>query len=618
MSLINIVDPLEDKSKTQAEFEERYALGIDLGTSNSVVAIYKDDEQIEVIEDKFSRLIPSILCKVDGKYYVGNHAKVYQGQTTILQSMKRFMGKNYLPESSMYHTMIDQQDKQLKFLLEDEWVSAIDVSANILTYLKKLATKHLKIDIKDAVITVPAYFDEQQRQSTRLAAQRAGLNVLRLINEPTAAALAYGLETAIEGVYIVYDLGGGTFDVSVLSLEKGVFKVLSTAGDTELGGDDIDQLLLALLVNKLTHEGIDIVAEQYSYLLSKAKELKEYLSYVEQYNISLKFHEQHVELNVSRLEFNAIIDNLVIKTLKICDFALSSLTKHQMDSLQGVILVGGSTKIPYIQHKIANFFNKDLFCELNPDEVVAIGAAYKAADLVGKGKNSLLLDVIPLSLGIELAGGIVEKIIPRNTLIPIAKRQEFTTFKDNQTAISIHVLQGERELVADLRSLGRFAFKGIPPRSAGVAKIEVTFTVDADGLLTVTAMSKDTNQQQQLEIKPSFDLDYEQMKKMVLDSMEHAEDDIKQRLLIQEKIEAQRVIDALIKALHEDGDLLLENEKIIIDQALNELLATMQSNDQQLINKKVQNLETVTNNFAANRVNRNLNKVLKNKSLDEI
>ncbi|MDR0485079.1 MAG: Fe-S protein assembly chaperone HscA [Alphaproteobacteria bacterium] len=612
MSLIQINDVASTKKQKESTKEEEVAIGIDLGTSNSVIS-YFDGESLQIIGDSFGDLIPSAVYYAENKVLVGKKALAEIG---AFKSIKRFMGKSTADiNESLYD--YDKEKKTIFFKnQQSNYVSLEEISAEILKYLKNTAEEQIGKKVSSSVITVPAYFDENQRIATKNAAQLAGLKVLRLINEPTSAALAYGLEDtedeSLQGVYLVYDLGGGTFDISVLSLQKGVFKVLATLGDTLLGGDDIDNIIMQEIINSLN---ISIANQDKAYFLEIAKTVKEKLSSENMVNQEIIYNDKKYNFYINRENFIEKIKPLVEKTLNMC---VAATEDAEVEDIKGVILVGGSTKIPYIQNRLKDLFKVEPISSLNPDLVVAMGAGYKAAELTGKTKNSLLLDVIPLSLGIELAGGIVEKIIHRNTLIPITKKQEFTTYKDNQTAMSIHILQGERELVKDLRSLGKFSLKGIPPLPAGAAKVMVSFSIDADGLLSVCAVEEKTGISQSIEIKPAWGLDFESMLNMLESSMENASSDMQQRLLLQSKTEAERVADSLKSALRDDGELLSESQKQEIIKVLEELLTSMQGENRDLIEENVAKLDKATSEFAELRMNKKINKALAGKSLTEV
>lgn len=616
MSLLQINDPLATKKEIQKDMND-VAIGIDLGTSNSVVTYY-NGSNIAVIPDAYGKIIPSTVSYVNNQVLVGQEA-LQNEDNIVIKSAKRLIGRSLasLNLAEIPLELKENAEKQnLSIVLPNgKAVSPEEVLAEILKYLKSIAEKHLQQNVTKAVITVPAYFDETQRIAVKNAATLANLQVLRLINEPTAAALAYGLDEKIEGTYVIYDLGGGTFDVSILQLQKGIFKVLATAGDTFLGGDDIDYTIYKeIFAEYLQNNKVDNIEK--ALLITKAKEIKEKLSGQDSIHEELKLLNTVLTINFTTSQLQKHLQKLVQKTLNICNNALQDANLH-IHEVTGVVLVGGSTKTPYIQKEVANFFKCQPLCTINPDEVVAIGAGYKSAELTGKTKNSLLLDVIPLSLGIEVAGGLVEKIIPRNSVIPIAKAQEFTTFKDNQSAMSIHVVQGERELVADVRSLGKFTLWGIPKMVAGAAKILITFTVDADGLLMVNAKEQLTGQAQTIEIKPSWGLNVEQMRQMLEDSLENSAKDIENRLLIQTKIEAERVIDALKTSLQEDKGLLAQEDEKAISKALQVLEDSLNCNNKDIIITNLQTLEEKSHNFAVLRMEKKIQQALQGKELKD-
>ncbi len=622
MSLIQINDLASTKKKLTEELsqDDGVAIGIDLGTSNSVIS-YHDGDKIEIIADDYGKLIPSIVFYGDNETLVGKKALEKQNENLVFKSIKRFIGKSskdLINEDVFYN--FDSSQPTIKFKnQQNKFVTPEEISSEILKYIKNVAEKKISKKVKSAVITVPAYFDENQRMATKNSAQLAGLKVLRLINEPTSAALAYGLEQSnnekLQGIYLVYDLGGGTFDISILQLQKGVFKVLSSLGDTSLGGDDIDNILVKEIYKKIS---TDIVSPlDKSFLINIAKSIKEGLSFNDSVSKKFDFAGKTIDFSITKVDFEEKISKIIEKTLSMCKSAISD-AKLIISEIKGVILVGGSTKIPYIKNNLEKLFGIKPLCSINPDEVVAMGAGYKSAELSGKTANSLLLDVIPLSLGLETAGGIAEKIIHRNTLIPITRKQQFTTFKDNQTGMIIHILQGERELVKDLRSLGKFSLKGIPPMPAGIAKVMVSFSIDADGLLKVEAKEERTGISQFVEVKPSWGLDFNSMRQIIEDGMEHAEEDMKQRLLLQSKTEAQRVVDALVVALQEDSELLSEESKLDINESLEILLESMKHENKLIIDENVENLDKITSKFAGDRMNKKINKVLSGKKLKDV
>ncbi|MDP0187520.1 Fe-S protein assembly chaperone HscA [Glaesserella parasuis] len=616
MSLLQIAEP----GQTAAPHQHRLAVGIDLGTTNSLVATVRSGQAQVLLDEKERALVPSVVHYAAENKVVGVEAfeqAVADPQHTVI-SVKRLIGRSLADVEQRYPNLPYQfvaTDNGLPLIQTLQGnKSPIEVSADILSHLNQFAEKRLAGELAGVVITVPAYFDDAQRQSTKDAARLAGLNVLRLLNEPTAAAIAYGLDSGQEGVIAVYDLGGGTFDISILRLSRGVFEVLATGGDTALGGDDFDHLLANWIAEQAGIQP-NTVSQQRE-LLTLATQVKIGLSQAESF--TAKFANWQGE--ISRLQFNELIQPLVKRSLMTCRRALKDAGVEAQE-VREVVMVGGSTRVPFVREQVGEFFGKTPLTSIDPDKVVALGAAIQADILVGNKPDAemLLLDVVPLSLGIETMGGLVEKIIPRNTTIPVAKAQEFTTFKDGQTAMTVHVVQGERELVDDCRSLGRFTLRGIPPMVAGAAHIRVTYQVDADGLLSVTAMEKSTKVQASIQIKPSYGLTDEEVTEMIKSSMTNAKQDMEARQLAEQRVEADRVIDSVVIALQEDGaELLSVDEFKGIEAELQKLIYAKQGTDRQAIQQGIKDLDLATQEFAARRMNLSIQKALAGKAVDEV
>jgi molecular chaperone HscA len=629
MALLQIAEP----GMSTAPHQHRLAVGIDLGTTNSLVATVRSGSP-EVLSDEEGRsLLPSIVRYLDnGHAHIGHKARAHQTtdpKNTIV-SVKRFMGrglKDITHAENLPYDFVDGEGMvQLNTVAGVK--SPVEISAQILATLRQRAEDSLGDDLVGAVITVPAYFDDAQRQATKDAAQLAGLNVLRLLSEPTAAAIAYGLDQGKEGVYAVYDLGGGTFDISILKLSKGVFEVLSTGGDSALGGDDFDHRLFCWIMEKARLAPLS--DQDTATLMVKARQAKELLSTNEETTIEaiLKSGEL-VQVTITATEFVEITKHLVGKTMNAIRKAMRD-ADTSVEDVDGVVMVGGATRMPHVRRAVSEFFQTIPHANIDPDRVVALGAAIQANLLAGNradGEDWLLLDVTPLSLGIETMGGLVEKIIPRNSTIPVARAQEFTTFKDGQTALAVHVVQGERELVSDCRSLARFELRGIPPMAAGAARIRVTYQVDADGLLAVAAREMRSGVEASITVKPSYGLADDQVARMLQDSYTSASSDMQMRALREEQVEAERILLATQSALDSDTDLLSPDEQATIAAQLQMVRdAVAMSNDtalepglrQNVVHDAVQALAHGTEEFAARRMDKSVRKALSGKSLDEI
>lgn len=616
MALLQIAEP----GQSAAPHQHRLAVGIDLGTTNSLVAAVRSGVAEPLVDEHNCAILPSVVHYGD-TVTVGHDAKTLGVSTPehTVYSVKRLMGRALSDVQARYPHLpyVFSASEQGLPLIETPKgaLNPIQISADILATLAERAQKTLGGELEGVVITVPAYFDDAQRTATKEAAKLAGLNVLRLLNEPTAAAVAYGLDSGQEGVIVVYDLGGGTFDVSILRLSKGVFEVLSTGGDSALGGDDFDLAIVDWILSQ-QDESLELTAIQRRQLLTLATDLKVALSQEE--SVSVQWEGWQGEL--TRATFERLIQPLVKKTLMACRRALRDADVTADDVIE-TVMVGGSTRVPLVRQSVGDFFDCTPLTTIDPDQVVAIGAAIQADVLIGNKPDSdmLLLDVIPLSLGIETMGGMVEKIIPRNTTIPVARAQEFTTFKDAQTAMTVHVVQGEREMVQDCRSLARFALKGIPAMAAGAAHVRVTYQVDADGLLSVTAMEKSTEVQASIQVKPSFGLSDDEIANMIRSSMTNAQADKDARQLAEQRVEADRVLEGLISALAQDGEALLSPmERKELETVMLELVALREGENARAIEAGIKKTDKASQVFASRRMDQSIRQALAGQSIDEV
>ena len=619
MALLQISEPGE----SPAPHQRKLAVGIDLGTTHSLVASVRSSVPETLPDEQGKVLMPSVVRYLkDGEVAIGAAAArvLNRDPYNTLSSIKRLMGRSYEESIALnlpYRLSKDEGSVRITTVQGD--ISPVEVSAQILAKLRQRAEDTLGDDILGAVITVPAYFDDAQRQATRDAARLAGLNVLRLLNEPTAAAIAYGLDNEAEGIYAVYDLGGGTFDISILKLSKGVFEVVSTGGDTQLGGDDFDQLIVDDVMKH--HDTSNLTAQDTRLLLSIAKTVRERLSSQTRAYFQASLSDGlHIDLNYPRNHFENLARDLVNRTLERAKQALVD-AELSVEEVKGVVMVGGATRMPIVQNMVGEFFSTTPLTNLDPDQVVSLGAALQANKLVGNrspGEDWLLLDVTPLSLGIETMGGLVERIIDRNSTIPVARAQEFTTFKEGQTAMSIHVLQGERELVDANRSLARFELRGIPPMAAGAARIRVTFQVDADGLLNVTARELSSGVESSVSVKPSYGLSDDAITQMLQEGMSQSEHDAAQRMLREAQVNAKQLVESVQAALSHDADLLSEQELAAIQAAIVETQRLAEGDDTEQIRVQTHDFMQLTDEFAARRMDRSIRRALAGKSVDEL
>lgn len=620
MALLQISEP----GQSAAPHQRKLAVGIDLGTTNSLVASVRSGEALTLPDSQGRHLLPSVVRYLADSEVIGYDAKQQANldPANTIVSVKRFLGRSTQDIKTAYpnlpYLFTDSESPVMNVTSGN--VNPVQVSAKILSELKKRAEQTLGDELQGAVVTVPAYFDDAQRQGTKDAAALAGLKVLRLLNEPTAAAVAYGLDSGQEGVIAVYDLGGGTFDISILRLSKGVFEVLSTGGDSALGGDDFDALLVEFIRDQTEQKG-ELSKNLHRTLLDKAKEAKEALSHESAFTVQFTDDSGHLHSVLITIDkFESLVAPLIKNTLRACKRALKDAELEKEQVIE-VVMVGGSTRVPLVCQQVGDFFGRNPLTSIDPDKVVAVGAAIQADILVGNKPDSdmLLLDVLPLSLGIETMGGLTEKVIHRNTTIPVAKAQEFTTFKDGQTAMMVHVVQGERELVKDCRSLAKFSLQGIPPMAAGAAHIRVTFQVDADGLLNVSAMEKSTGVKAQIQVKPSYGLEDSEIAEMLKSSMVNAQEDMQARMLKEQQVEAARVQENLQAALDTDGEALLAPAEIQdINAGIIKLNKLAKGTDKEAIKAAIEEVDKLSETFAQKRMDQSIKSAFSGQSVDRI
>mgnify|MGYP006081741549 FL=1 len=631
MALLQISEP----GMSVEPHQHKLAIGIDLGTTNSLVATVRSGMSTVLQDSHGHALLPSVVRYMqDDQIIVGHQAESNQNEDPIntITSVKRFMGRSLKDITNRAHIpyrFVSNNESEgvsqgmLQLETRAGLKSPVEISAEILKTLKLRAEKALGGELTGAVITVPAYFDDAQRQATKDAAQLAGLHVLRLLNEPTAAAVAYGLDNASEGVYVIYDLGGGTFDVSILHLSKGIFEVLATNGDSALGGDDFDHRIYCWILDQIleSNQTKNLLNEEDTrLLLTKARQVKEWLTDNYEAQITCKLSNGYaVDVTLSTDEFIELTQNLVNKTLSPMRKAMRDASLD-LEDIKGVVMVGGATRMPHVRHAVQEFFEQEPLTNLDPDKVVALGAAIQANVLAGNRSDEdlLLLDVTPLSLGLETMGGLVEKVVPRNSTLPVARAQDFTTFKDGQTAMSIHVLQGERDLVSACRSLAQFELCGIPAMTAGAARIRVTFQVDADGLLSVTAREETKGIEANITVKPSYGLSDDEITNMLKSSLGSAETDKQARALAEAKVDALSLVSAINIALEQDGHLLSTEEKGPINTAITRLEDLLNNEDNHAIHDATKALNTATEQFAAKRMDVSVSRALAGKNINEV